>query len=160
MITDFQYKSRYKVVFNRIPNLTFSITNLKIPNVMMNPAHQPTPITPIARPGDQIDYTSLDLSFILFDNLDNYEELYNWMLNTSAVNGLENKRELIKTKTLTDDITVSILDSTYNAKKNIIFHDAFPIYLSGWDFNTAVEDLTPIIISTSFAFSYFEIEKS
>lgn len=158
MDTNFLYANRFKLILPRAPNLEFMLTDFTIPDIALSPATQPTPITVINHPGDQIDFTALNIGFNLQESLSGYMELFNWMMDTSMLRE-SNRKTLINDKKLTTDIIISILDSSYNPKQNVIFYDAFPIHLTGWRFDSKITEPQPIMTSASFAYTYFDYER-
>jgi len=160
MDTNFLYANRFKLIMPRAPNLEFMLTDFTIPDVALSPAHQPTPITSINHPGDQIDFTALNIEFNLQESLGGYMELFNWIMDTSLIRNNDGRKQMIEDRTLISDIVISILDSSYNSTQNVIFYNAFPIHLTGWRFSSKVAEPMPITGSASFAYDYFDFERN
>ncbi len=58
---------RFKIL--KIPNVEFFVQSVNIPGITLGEATQTTPLKDIPIPGDKLNYASLDLSFLVDENL-------------------------------------------------------------------------------------------
>ena len=65
----------FKFQLNRTPKVTYFGNAVNIPAIDLGVAEQPTYLRDIPLPGDKITYASLDLSFVVDENLNNYKEI-------------------------------------------------------------------------------------
>lgn len=99
-------------------------------------------------PGEKIQYSPLDIRYMVTENMENYTELFSWIVQNS-------KDEQIKFA----DITLHILSSSNNIIKQVKFFDAFPTSLGAIDFYTQNNDVEYITADASFQYSQFEFIK-
>ena len=69
---------RFKIL--KIPNVEFFVQSVNIPGITLGSAQQTNPLYDIPLPGDKITYASLDMSFLVDENLNNYKEIHDWIL--------------------------------------------------------------------------------
>jgi hypothetical protein len=106
--------------------------------------------------------------------MSNYIELYNWLIALGFPNSYEQYATYIRNKSnkfpfvttakgVTEvlaysDGTLTILDSTNNAKVNIIFKNLFPISLQALDFDIASQTVEYFTAIATFKYTIFEVE--
>lgn len=98
-----------------------------------------------AEPSDTLSFGTLDIRFIVDQEMTNYIELYNWITN----NAWTDQRLLC-------DVTLTILDSRNNLDRQIRFLDAFPVALGGMDFSTQTQEVEHVTVNASFRYTQFE----
>lgn len=138
--------------------LNKSIVSFSLPAITNNEISTPY----LNSPGFSISETTskepLGISFICDENMDSYEEVYNWMNDNNNPNKDSNNRNtgLIDFK----DIIINIKTSHNNLNKQLHFRSAFPTSLSSVDFNIQAEG-EPVyaIFQVSFRYDTFEFRK-
>jgi len=136
----------------KFPNAEFNVQTASIPEISVDSATYATPERTIQIPGDKIEYASLDVTFIVDENLTNYNEIHDWLF------GLVTVPEDGSTPKKTRDMSLLILDSHNNVSREIKFADAYPTSLSTLDFDAKSTDVEYLIASTSFTYSYFKVQ--
>jgi hypothetical protein len=153
---NFQRANAFRVMIERLPNFTFTTQQVSIPGINMNPAILPTPFTKVKRPGDEIAFEQIQVTFPLLEDFSNYLEIYRWMTGL----GFPQNRKQFE-KIITEDevsrMDILVLDSEDNIQMEFIFHDAFPISLSALQMDTSVMSMEPIQVTASFEYTYFTI---
>jgi hypothetical protein len=96
--------------------------------------------------GDKVTYDSLDLTFIIDEDMKNYTEVFDWIKS--------NANENISAKY---DIILSILTSHNNLNRQIRFVNAIPVSLGGVEFTTQASDIEYLQSNVSFRYDYFEL---
>jgi len=135
----------------KFPNAEFNVQTAAIPEISVNAAAYATPQRTIEIGGDKVTYSPLTVSFIIDENLTNYNEIHDWLfgLVTVAENSSINKAR---------DMTLLILDSHNNVSREITFANAFPTSLSTLDFDAKSTDVEYLIASATFSYSYFKVK--
>ena len=63
----------------KLPTVEFFIQTANIPGITLGDTSLDTPLKDIPMPGDKVTYQSLDVSFLVDENLNNYKEIHDWM---------------------------------------------------------------------------------
>lgn len=135
----------------KFPNVEYSVQTVVLPDVTVNPAIFHTPQRNIGIPGDKVDFTPLQISFLVDEEMKNYQEIYDWMIG--EVTQADNDKEYSKTR----DLTLSVLSSHNNVVKQIQFIDAYPTSLSSLPFDLTITDVQYLTSLVSFEYSYFKL---
>ena len=96
--------------------------------------------------GDRLNFSNLEVTFNVTENMENYIEMFNWLHD--IVNVGESKI----------DGTLLILSSHNNVAKQIRFLDLFPTSLSSLEFSTQQTEVEYLQASVSFKYTYFEVK--
>jgi hypothetical protein len=156
----------FETNFVRIPHCNYFCQKVSIPSMVIGSAVQPTMFSDIPLEGEKLTFDPLNISFLVDEDLQNYQEIYTWLVsmgfpdNFSQFTSLKKPPVNSSTDGIYSDINVIINTNKANPSYNITFRDAFPITLGSIDFDAAADGLDPIIVDASFMFtSVFTIEK-
>ena len=83
---DYASPVQFRFKMTKLPLVEFFIQSANLPGISLGSAQQNTPLYDIPIPGDKISYSSLDLSFIVDENLNNYKEIHDWLLGLGFPN--------------------------------------------------------------------------
>jgi len=135
----------------KFPNAEFNVQTASIPEISVNAAQYATPQRTIEVSGDKVTYAPLTISFIIDENLTNYNEIHDWLFGLVTVS---EDRSVSKTR----DMSLLILDSHNNVSREITFTNAFPTSLSTLDFDAKSTDVEYLIADATFSYSYFKVK--
>ena len=149
----------FRVIIDRenYPNLEFFAQSVDHPDVSMTaPTVAYSRIGNISLPGDALEYSELNIQFILDEDIKSYTELYNWI--ESLVN-----KNFVKPNSTSDvptqaDISVSILSSHNNQNKRILYKGCNPTSLSGLQLTSIASSVEYLTFNASFVFTGFEFK--
>lgn len=147
----------FKVVINRTnyPNLTFFAQSVSHPDVSLTSPNVPySRIGNVSIPGDALDYSQLNINFILDEDMEAYTELYNWM--ESLVN--INFKNTDNSDPSQADISISILTSHNNQNKVITYKGCNPVSVSGLELTAIASTVEYLTFNGVFTFTGFEIK--
>ena len=96
--------------------------------------------------GDQVNFDSLEVTFSVDEDMNNYNEVFNWIKETADSD-----------TQVTNDIILSILTSHNNLNRQIRFVNAIPVSLGGVEFTTQASDIEYLQSNVSFRYDYFEL---
>jgi len=135
-----------KLDSQKYENVEYFCTAVSLPDLSI--AESPTPFrgSNMAMGGDRLNFSNLEVTFNITENMENYIEIYNWL------HDIANKGE---TKI---DGTLLILSSHNNTTKEILFRDLFPTTLSAVEFSTQQTEVEYLQASVSFKYTYFEFK--
>lgn len=171
---DFLRPNAFRFSIKDLPNTSFTCQSANLPALQLGFAIQPTPFVDVPVYGDKINFGDFTIRFIVAEDMSNYLELYRWLIalgfpsNYSQFKSFtDNRPSKFPFVTKNDgrsevlaysDGTLTILDSTNNAKVNIIFKSLFPISLEALDFDIASQTVDYFTAIASFRYTVFEVE--
>ena len=160
MITNYLSPISFKVVVDKLPNVEFFTQRVNIPGLSMTPAQQISPIHNIYKTPDRLDYAELDLSFIIDENMKNYEEILRWMEGMGTPQSSEQRAALQASKYgEVTDISIVIENSARNGNLKFTFTDCFPTSLSGVALDVTGSDVIYPECSITFRYTNMVFEK-
>lgn len=125
-------------------NTEYFCISAPIPSVSAAEVNLPFRNKQNAYPGEKVNYTPLDIRYMVTENMENYVELFNWLVNNSNEN-----------KVSAYDITLHILTSSNNVIRQVRFVEAFPVTIGAIDFYTQNTDVEYVVADASFQYSHF-----
>lgn len=143
----------YKLVVGKIPNIEYFCTSVTIPEISIE-GESPTYSTPtrdIRVYSHKLQYSSLSITTIVDENLENYTEIYDWIQDIVFS---DDKTPLEKSS----DITLIIMSSKNNSVKKIRFTNAFPVSIGSLEFNSINESVDYITSNVTFEFTDMILE--
>jgi len=155
--TNFLLSTGFRFVLQRTPSLTYFCQSCNLPDFSFGQIEQPSRFIPVKHPGRGYDYGDLQIGFLVDEDMTNYLEIYNWMRSIGNVE--DHGDYLEKTTDHFSDASITILNSAMKPNLTVNFKNIFPKSLSGIDFNSTADDTEPIIVSATFAYTSFEVEK-
>ena len=79
-VFDYATGTQWRLAFNRLPKTTWFCTAANIPGITLGEAMYPTPMVDINLTGDKLTFETLNITFIVDEELQNYRELWNWLV--------------------------------------------------------------------------------
>jgi len=150
----------FRVSIKRLPNVEFFTQRSMIPSINTTPIQQPTRFNPIFRTPDQVSFSNLDLTFIIDEDMNNYTEIFDWMIASAFPENHEQFRRIADSEDgLFSDISVIVLNSKKNSNIEISYTNCFPISLSDIQLNTTDQDVTYPEATCSFQYDTFSIKR-
>jgi hypothetical protein len=157
----------FQFSIQKLPELTFFAQQVSIPGISLPNAVYDTPFVQIKVPGTLLTYETLNVEFIVDENMSNYLAIADWML---ALGFPENYQQYIswqskdKTPFLSElaknssDATLEILGSNNKPIQTVTFVDLIPTSLGAISFITTSNDVQYITCSVSFEYSYYKFQ--
>ena len=125
-------------------NLQFFCTAANVPGIATAAISQGFKNTNAYFPGETIEYSQFNISFIVDEELKNYTEMYDWITSNSTV--------APKFK----DVTLSIQTNKNTVNKQLLFHDSFPVSLGDLSFTTQDTAVDYLTCDVTFQYNKFE----
>jgi len=171
---------RFKIA--KLPQVEFFIQTVNLPGISMGTASVPTPLYDYPAPGDEISFRSLDISFLVDENLNNYKELHDWISGLgfgkshqdfadlqatsedmfpgstkgSLVAGVEIPAPLSEGG-IYSDATLTILNSKNIAKTEVRFQNVFPTTIGSLSYDVQASDIDYLKATASFDYLNYDI---
>ena len=174
---DYASPIQFRFKCTKLPEVEFTCQTANIPGISLGSATQPTPLVDVAIPGDKLSYQSLDISFLVDENLNNY-----WLLGLgfpqnytqfqdlqtegqdrfpgttrSTANIGRQPRAPLPEGGIYSDATLTVLNSKNIAKTEIRFQNVYPTSLGGLSYDIKLADVDYLQAPVSFAYMYYEI---
>ena len=154
--------------------MEFFVKSVNIPGVQFTETIAPAGIGLDAFfPGDKVSFETLNVSFLVDEDLQNFKEIFDWMDSIVPVSDPQSfanyvsakKTETNQSSSIDNDLVqYSDITLVTNTNKNIAnkyfrFHDAFPISLSGIELESGADGET-VVATVEFRFTYYDIEST
>jgi hypothetical protein len=95
--------------------------------------------------GDRLSYDTLNIRVAIDENLESYNELFNWLRHNTKTQALK-----------THDIILCFLTNHNNVGRKVKFTNAFPTSLGGIEFSVQQSDVEYAAVDIGFRYDYFE----
>ena len=182
---DYASPIQFRFKITKLPQVEFFIQTANIPGISLGATNQETPLKDIAGVGDKVTYQTLDVSFLVDENLNNYKELHDWLTGLGFPQSHSQFSSLLatghdrfptsKVGTATvssdagritsplsegaaySDATLTVLNSKNIAKTEIRFHNVYPTQLGGLSYDIKASDVDYLQVNASFAYMFYEI---
>ncbi len=129
-------------------NTEYFCTQANLPGISLSNVDQGYKGVNLGFTGDRMTFDQFNITFNVTENLENYIEIYNWMLNITNAKNPEDYKY---------DGRLMILTSHNNIVKEIKLFDLFPTNLSSIEFNAQATDIEYVQAQVTFKYTYFEI---
>ena len=171
---------RFKIA--KLPQVEFFIQSVNLPGISIGSATVPTPLYDYPVPGDEISFSSLDVSFLVDENLNNYKELHDWISglgfgkshqqfadlqatgadrfpgSTAGASGSELEIPVpLSEGGIYSDATLTILNSKNLAVTEIRFQNVFPLSIGSLSYNVQASDVDYLKAEASFSYINYDI---
>jgi len=181
---DYAAPTQFKFTITKLPKTEFFCTAVNLPGISLEGTMaQETPLKDIPVPGDKLSYASLNMDFMVDENLENYREIHGWLTGLGFPKDRKEYRDLLgggadrfPTSTganqetdagtqkfgagdsgaVYSDATLSILTSKNTTNIQVRFSDVFPTALSGLSYNQQQTDVNYLIATATFQYKIYE----
>lgn len=157
MINNYLSPLEFQIHIKRLPNVEFFAQSVTLAGLSSTPQETENPYNRLMWKGEKTVYSSLDISFIIDENMENWLEIHDWIVGTTSPQDASQFRNLRKKETIYSDITVSVLSNKKNQNIDFTYFDAFPYALSPVTMDTRGTDPFPVVATASFAYSYYTV---
>ena len=179
---DYASPIQFRFKCTKLPLVEYFCQTANVPSISLGEATVTTPLYDYPIPGDKVTYGSLDISFLVDENLNNYKELHDWILGlgfpkdnlqyanlaassadtfpgstaSAAATGTSLKQP-VSEGGIYSDATLTILNSKNVAKTEIRFQNLYPTTLGGLNYDIQASDVDYLTVSASFNYINYDI---
>ena len=180
---DYASPTQFKFSIIKLPKVEYFCTSVNIPGVNLGETTQATPLKKIPVPGDTLTYDPLQMTFLVDENLENFQEIHGWLVglgfprdNREFRNLLSSGNDRFPTRNSTNvsteagktkyaaadagptlsDATLTVLSSKNNAQVEIRFRDMYPTGLTGLQYNQQAADVDYLTATVSFSYLIYD----
>ena len=183
---DYTHPTQFRFDILKLPNVEYTITSANVPGISMSgDAILNTRFKGVPFMGDTLIYETLNITFIVQEDLANYRELHDWITgigfpkdNEQFDNALRNEIQtkpgalpvipkqtsnvrnapVVNPSVLTSNATMHILSNKNNPKIRVNYRGLYPSSLSGVTYNTQDSTGEGITADVQFQFDLYEFE--
>lgn len=154
----------FLLTINKLPLVSFFSQGVDLPGINLPAAMQATPLANAFFAGDKIQYDSLNINFLVDENMNNFYEIYNWInglgfpedhlqyTNFQAMDTF-NTSEAAKNAS---DGNLAILNNSNVTVRNIKFMDLIPTKLDSLMLASTSNDTVYLQGRVTFSFTAYE----
>ena len=175
---DYADPTKFKFSIIKLPKVEYFCTQVNLPGISISDNYsQPTPFRDIPLPGEKLRYEPLSVTFLVDENLENYQEIRGWLRGLGFPGGHEEFKTLLaggsdrfptskdKGKSpnqggIFSDATLNILTSKNNPVTEVRFNDCFPISLSSLQYNQQATDTDYLTATVTFEYKLYDFASS
>lgn len=148
----------------RSPTLNFFVQEVNIPSISYTVPEQTNQFVNIPMTGDHMNYGELHITFKVDEYLYNYLDIHNWMKSLTFPDNFDQyaaikAKPIIQGEGITSDIVLSIANSVKIPVFEVVFRDAFPVYLSELKFETTARDVDYMTAQAHFRYIMYDINR-
>ena len=154
----------FQFSLKRAPHVNFFIQRVGLPSISIPEIEIPTMFNYIPESANELIYGSLDVTFKVDEDFTNYLEIHDWMFALATPESFEAARVLDSKPVYSgegrsSDISLIVLNSSKKPNFEVTFIDAFPVALSGLDFDTTQDDVQYLTSTATFKYMLYKINK-
>lgn len=180
---DYASPTQFKFNILKLPKVEYFCTAVNIPGISLGGnITQATPLKDIPLPGDKLTYEPLNMTFIVDENLENFQEIHGWLVGLGFPRDYSEFRNLIssgddrfpsKNQTVStepgkvkygtpnvggtySDATLTVLTSKNNPQVEVRFRNLFPTSLTALEYNQQATDVEYLTATVSFNYEIYD----
>jgi len=150
--------TKFVLTFSRINNTQYFCQEVNIPGVTLGEVSRATPFLDMYSPGTKLQYNTLDISFVIDEELQSWKDMYNWFTSIADPDGFEGRdhnRELQQNKHFSD-ATLTVLSALNNPIIRIHYTNVFPLTMSDIQFDTKLDANHIVTCNASFRYQSYK----
>jgi hypothetical protein len=157
----------FKFEVETCPTLSEFIQTIGIPSINLGETPHDTALIQRKEPGDRLTYGTINISFIVNEDLQNWFEIYEWFTglgfpdNFQQHSRFKNRHFLAESGVgnLTSTAFLLLYDNNQQPVMKIYFYDVFPISLSEITLTTTDTMTNNVACIVDFQFTNLSVEK-
>jgi len=149
----------------KLPQVSFFCQQINLPGILLGSPEFGNPFVTQPIPGESLTYETLDVQFLIDEDMTNYKSIYDWII---ALGFPQNYEQYIKfinedqrglvaelAKNYSDGV-LQILNSNNNPIRTVQFKDMFPVSLNSLVLASTNTDVQYLVGNASFKFGYYD----
>ena len=154
----------FKFNLTKFPKVDFFSNSARIPELNLELTTQPSYLKNIDVPGERLSYGDFTLRFLVDENMENYQSIYDWLTGLGFPETTKEFAEIIKDKDGQRDPkeafcdgTLRILNSNFREVGKVKFNDLFPISLTSLEFDATNTDVQFFTAEATFKYTLYKL---
>ena len=180
---DYASPTQFKFSIIKLPKVEYFCTAVNVPGITLGGTMvQSTPLKDIPIPGEKLTYEPLRMTFLVDENLENFQEIHGWLVglgfprdhsqfqnlvssgndrfpakNQSVSNEIGKvKYGATNTGGTYSDATLTVLSNKNNSEIEVRFRNMFPTGLTGLQYNQQAADVDYLTATVSFNYLIYD----
>jgi len=180
---DYASPTQFKFSIIKLPKVEYFCTAVNVPGITLGGTMvQPSPLKDIPIPGEKLTYEPLQMTFLVDENLENFQEIHGWLVGLGFPRDHNEFRDLVssgndrfpaKNQSISNEIgkvkygaantggtysdaTLTILTSKNNSQLEVRFRNMFPTGLTGLSYNQQAADVDYLTATVSFEYEIYD----
>ena len=149
----------YKFSIERLPHVSYFTQEANIPGLSIQSVESPSPFRAIYRPGDQVSFDNLDITFLVDEDLRNYQEIFNWIVGLTYPDNFDQYANLLEGDGLYSDASLIVQDNSKTSNVEFKFKDIFPTSLGAISLDQKQTSVDYATSTVSFQVNSFTVQK-
>lgn len=154
----------FRFQIKKAPHVNFFLQKVNLPGITLPVPESNNPFVMIPQTGDHMKFEELKITFRVDETMEDYLEVRNWITALGFPENFDQYKEIYEKPQWTgdgifSDISLLIHDSAHAPAFDVTYVDAYPIALSGLEFNTMDGDVKYIAATATFKYTYYTIKK-
>ena len=173
--TNLNYLSpvNFDLLINKLPKTKYFCVGATLPGINFSEAqHNTTLAIESYLPGDKITFDPLTVNFVVDEDMKNYQEIFNWIMQLGPGHDTDDFRELVgsvkqstgiydnRSGDMTEmysDATLVINTSANNPNMYFSFEDCFPTSLGSIEFATDQSEVEYSVCDLTLRYTLFKV---
>lgn len=159
----FLQASKFQLTFARLPNTQFFVQTVNLPGISIGEASQTTPFKDLYRAGDKLVYDTLNMQFLIDEEMYAWFDIYQWMAGLTFPLDFQEYRDLLRKNQdfgkIYSDGTLTILSNANLPRIRVKFSGCFPISLGSIQFAASDSAENTLMSDATFRFQYYTFER-
>ena len=154
----------FKFNLTKFPKVDFFSNSARIPELNLELTTQASYLKNIDVPGERLTFGDFTLRFLVDENMENYQSVYDWLTGLGFPETTKEFADLIKDKDGQRDPkeafcdgTLRILNSNYQEVGKVKFNDLFPISLTSLEFDATNTDVQFFTAEATFKYTLYKL---
>ena len=137
---------QFKMEIPSLPNMTYYLQSAILPSITLEGGILPGIKRDVPVPGHKLEFDTLTVTFLIDQDLRNYEEIYYWIVRIGGERFF---------KDMVSDLSIHFLTGIKNVSRTMNFIGAYPTALTEIAVNSDDNDSTPVVGTAIFQYQYF-----
>ena len=154
----------FKFNLTKFPKVDFFSNSARIAELNLELTTQASYLKNIDVPGERLSYGDFTLRFLVDENMENYQSIYDWLTGLGFPETTKEFAEIIKDKDGQRDPkeafcdgTLRILNSNFREVGKVKFNDLFPISLTSLEFDATNTDVQFFTAEATFKYTLYKL---
>ena len=166
-------ENKFRLLIRSLPNTIYFSRSVNLPGINQSSIDVSSPINNYNLGSSRLVYDELSVEFAIQESLENYLEIFNWIVSITAPEKYE-QYQSFKIEKAEDprkyntspykpynknvsDATLITLSNSHNSYLEFSFKNIFPISLSGINFNEATDSNNVLFATATFKIDSFSL---
>ena len=155
----------FRFSIQKAPTVTYFCQEVNLPGITIGSPEMNTPFSVQPIPGEMLTYDTLNVRFLIDEDMANYIQVHNWLIALGfpenydqyiTFNSTDDRQLLNELAKNYSDATLEILGSNNVAVQTVQFHDVFPLSITTLQFQATNSDVQYLVGDVIFRYARYK----